>query len=167
MGEVKNQDLPPCMIYIDKEGHWYHKGLEMIRRDFVQLFYRNMELDSKGRYVIDWNGNRCYVDVEDTAYVVRGVVYEEAKGDQTGRFILYLSDYTYEELIPDTLVVGKENVLYCRVKGGAFPARFNRAAYYQLAEHVEERDNAYYLPLGGERYRILTTHQRSPREEGP
>ena len=162
MGETENQDLPPCLIHIDKEGRWYHKGIEMIRRDFVQLFYQNMELDPKGRYVIDWNGERCYVDVEDTAYVVRGVVYEGGGREQSDRFILYLSDDTQEELVPDTLFVGAGNVLYCRVNDRTFPARFNRAAYYQLAKYIEEREGAYYLPLRGERYRVLTADQGSP-----
>ena len=48
---------------------------------------------------------------------------------------------------PDTLFVGQDNVLYCKVKTGVFPARFNRAAYYQLAEYIEEEGENYYLPL--------------------
>ena len=158
---MENQDLPPCLIRIDKEGRWYHKGIEMIRRDFVQLFYQNMELDPKGRYVIDWNGERCYVEVEDTAHVVRRVVHEGADRDQSGRFILYLNDGTQEELVPDTLFAGEENVLYCRVNDRAFPARFNRAAYYQLAHYIEDEEGIYYLPVRGRRYRILTADQHS------
>lgn len=162
MSETEGQDLPPCLIRIDKEGRWYHKGVEMIRRDFVQFFYQNMELDAGGRYVIEWDGKRCYVDVEDTAYVVRSAVYQGGGRDQTGQFILYLSDDTQEELTPDSLYMGKDNVLYCRVKDRTFPARFNRAAYYQLAEYIEEEDGAYYLPIRGERYRIRTGDQDRP-----
>jgi uncharacterized protein len=154
MNREKNSDLPPCMIFIDKEGRWYHKGAEMIRRDFVQLFYKNMELDFEGRYVINWNGERFRVDVEDTAFVVRRVVY--ADGERTGntRFVLNLSDDTEEDLMPDTLCVGQDNVLYCRVKNRIFPARFNRAAYYQLAAYIEEESGTYYLSLNGSKYNI-------------
>ncbi|MBW2119262.1 MAG: DUF1285 domain-containing protein [Deltaproteobacteria bacterium] len=154
MNRVKNGDLPPCMIFIDKEGRWYHKGAEMIHRDFIQLFYKNMELDSEGRYVINWDGKRCRVDVEDTAFVVRRVMYQD--GDRAGnaRFVLSLSDDTEEDLIPDTIFIGEENVLYCRVKNRSFPARFNRAAYYQLAEYIEEENDSYYLPLNGKKYGI-------------
>ena len=143
------------MIFIDKEGRWYHEGAEMIRRDFIHLFYRNMELDSEGRYVINWRGERFRVDVEDTAFVVRRVVYEDGARTGNGRFVLNLSDDTEEELMPDTLCVGEDNVLYCRVKDRMFPARFNRAAYYQLAEHIEEENGSYYLPLNGEKHKIL------------
>jgi uncharacterized protein len=152
---MTESDMPPCLIYIDKEGRWYHEGAEMIHREFIRLFYDNMELDSRGRYVIDWKGQRCYVEVEDTAFVVRRVVRQE-KGDENGneRLILSLSDDTQEELMPDTLYVGRDNVLYCSVKDRVFPARFTRAAYYQLAEYVEEENGTYYLPLNGLRNKI-------------
>lgn len=152
---MKENDIPPCLIYIDKEGHWYHEGAEMIHREFIRLFYNNMELDSLGRYVIVWKGQRCYVEVEDTAFVVLRVVWQE-KGKEDGkeRFILSLSDDTQEELMPDTLYVGRDNVLYCSVKNRTFPARFNRAAYYQLAAYVEEEKGVYYLPLNGQRNKI-------------
>lgn len=150
MDKLENSDLPPCLITIDKEGRWYHKGAEMIHREFIRLFYDNMVLDSWGRYVIEWKGQRCYVDVEDTAFVVRRVVRQDKeKEDGTDSFVLSLSDDTQEDLVPDTLCVGLDNILYCSVKNRTFPARFTRAAYYQLAEYVEEENGKYYLPLNG------------------
>lgn len=155
MDKTYTYDLPPSTIFIDKEGCWHHEGAEMVRRDFIRLFYKNMELDSEGRYVINWNGERFRVDVEDTAFVVRRVVYEDGARTGNARFVLNLSDDTEEELMPDTLCVGKDNVLYCRVKDRKFPARFNRAAYYQLAEQIEEKNGSYYLTLNGKKYKIL------------
>ena len=52
MNGSERDALPPCLIFIDKEGRWFHEGVEMIRRDFIRMFYRNMELDGEGRYVI-------------------------------------------------------------------------------------------------------------------
>lgn len=154
MAALEIDELPPCLIFIDKEGQWYHKGVEMIRRDFIRLFYENMEMDPQERYVINWGGKRCYVDVEDTAFVVRNTVYQDATGDTDARIILFLSDDSQEDLAPETLYVGEGNVLYCRVKDTAFPARFNRAAYYRLAAHIEEESNVFYLPLNGKKYEI-------------
>jgi len=148
------EDIPPCHIHIDKEGRWYHQGAEMIHREFIRLFYQNMVLDSKGRYLINWANERCYVEVEDTAFVVRRVSYEKGNQDRASGIELSLSDDTKEALIPDSLCVGKENILYCKVKSGLFLARFNRAAYYQLAEHIEEDGKNYFLPLHGQRYYI-------------
>ena len=154
MGEDnREKELDPCLIYIDKEGRWYHQGAEMIHRGFIQLFYQNMELDPHGHYIINWNGKRCYVDVEDTAFVVRRA--ELVTGDHKNeKIILYLSDDTTEALKPETLYIGKDDVLYCKVKKGKFPARFLRPAYYQLAERIIEQNGNFYLPLNNKKYPI-------------
>jgi len=154
----QRESIPPCLIFIDKEGRWYHQGAEMIRREYIRLFYQNMELDSEGRYLINWADTRCYVDVEDTAFVVTRVSLEDGKRRETSLFQVSLSDDTIEALAPDALWVGKDHVLYCRVKSGAFPARFNRAAYYQLAEFIKEDSRGYFLSLDGRRYYIAPSH---------
>ena len=151
---MTENDIPPCLIYIDKEGRWFHKGTEMIHREFIRLFYQNMELDSKGQYIISLGGDRCYVEVEDTAFVVRRIVFKDEDQDNHARFILFLSDDNQEELFPDTLYIGDKNVLYCTVKNGTFPARFDRPAYYQLARYIKEEDGKYVLPLRREKYFI-------------
>jgi len=147
-------DLQPCLIHIDKEGRWFHKGVEMIRREFVQSFYQQMEMDPAGRYIILWGGKRCYVDVEDTAFVVKRVSSPDEQGEKGTGFMVRLSDETEEELMPDTLYLGESNVLYCKVKEGNFPARFNRAAYYQLTAHVEPGEEGYVLPVNGRKFKI-------------
>ncbi len=141
-------EIRPCEIFIDKEGQWFYQGAEMHRREIVLFFYNHMSMDGEGRYILEWGGERCLLEVEDTALVVRRV----AAGSE---LFLLLSDDSTEKLDPETLYAGRANVLYCRVKGGAFPARFTRAAYYQLTEHIEEEDGAFVLRTGGKRCRIL------------
>jgi hypothetical protein len=156
-----NDDLPPCMIFIDKEGRWFHKGAEMIHRDTILLFYQHMSLDSQGRYVITLEGERCYVEAEDTPFIVRRARFTDSvRADRSG-YILSLNDGTEENLSPETLTVGADNVLYCKVKEYTFPARFDRPAYYQLAQHIEEREGVYFLPLNGKDYLIRN------KNEGP
>lgn len=149
---MNEQDIPPCFIFIDKEGRWFHKNVEMVRRDIVRFFYEHLEMDSPGRYVLHWGGERCCLDVEDTPFVIHRVRFEEDGGVQA--FRVFLSDDTAEVLDPGTLHMGKENVLYCKVKEGSFPARFHRPAYYQLAEFIQEEDGRFYLPLNGEKHFI-------------
>ena len=147
--------IPPCHITIDKEGRWYHQGVEMVHRDFIKLFYRHMDLDSSGRYIIEWAGDRCYVEVEDTPFVIQRIVFEGPHREGLTRFVLYLNDDSREGLAPETLYLGEHHVLYCLVKGGRFPARFSRPAYYQLGAYIEEDTRErYFLPLNGERYYI-------------
>ncbi len=154
MTKTEINDLPPCLIYIDKEGLWHHDGVEMIRRDFIRLFYQNMEMGPQGQYIILWGGKRCYVDVEDTAFVVWNVRYQDDAEGRDSRVVLSLSDDSQEDLAPESLYVGEENVMYCKVKDSTFPARFNRAAYYQLATHIEEENDIFYLPLNGRKCKI-------------
>ena len=149
--ENGNRDMKP--MFIDKEGRWFYQGLEMVRRDIVLLFYRHLRQDAKGRYWIRLAEEEAYVEVEDTAFVVGRVVLQ-SDGEGNAGFRLWLNDESRELLNPATLFVGKGNVLYCRVKEGKFPARFQRAAYYELAEHVQEESGKYFISLNGEKHFI-------------
>ena len=147
--------LPKCLIFIDKEGNWYHKGAPMVHKPFILDFYRNMSMDEHGRCVIQWDGQFCEVDIEDTPIVVRGVELQ-SEGEHR-KVVLDLSDETREELDLDSLWIGRENILYAKVRQGAMPARFLRPAYYQLMELLEhdEASGTYFIALGGRRKTLL------------
>ncbi|MDQ5985664.1 MAG: hypothetical protein CSYNP_01378 [Syntrophus sp. SKADARSKE-3] len=158
-----NREIPLCDIRIDKEGIWYFRGAEMFRREIVNFFYENMRLDETGQYLIELpgeNGDRCYVEVEDTAFVVKSVFVKNISDNGRKSIILGLSDDTEEILDPATLKIGEENVLYCVIKKSAnnriFKARFSRAGYYQLAEYIDYDDvnDAYFIVLNDQRYFI-------------
>jgi hypothetical protein len=149
MEEEEKRGLRP--IFINKEGRWFHQGLEMIRRDILLLFYQHLHRDGQGQYSIRLGEEECYIEVEDSAFVVSRVDLESHGEGDTG-FRLWLNDDSQETLDLDTLFVGKENVLYCRVKKGKFPARFQRQAYYQLADHVEEDNGKYLICLDGKKH---------------
>ena len=152
--EKQEKDLPPCMIFIDKEGRWFHKEAEMVHREIIEHFYRHMEMDADGRIIINWRGDRCYVEVEDTPFIVKRVSAISSGHGANESFKLYLSDGEREELLPESLRIGEKGVLYCSVRGGTFPARFSRPAYYQLAEHIKEERGKFYLPFKGKKYFI-------------
>jgi uncharacterized protein len=139
-------------IRIDSEGGWFYRDVEMTRRDIVALFYQHLTQDAAGRYFIEIGQQRYPVNVEDTAYVV-WAIHRDIAGECIN---VLLSDYSLEPLDPATLRIGKECIPYCRVKDGRFNARFSRAGYYQLAEHIEYdplRD-AYFLSVKGKQYYI-------------
>jgi len=62
-----NPHLPVSDIRIDTEGVWSYKGMEMSRRDIVELFYRSLRRNESGRYFIEIGRQQYPVDVEDTA----------------------------------------------------------------------------------------------------
>ena len=151
---MEDKNIPPCMIFIDKTGKWFHKGIEMIHKGIVNEFYRNLTKDSCGKYIITLGKEKCFVEVEDTPFIITRVEFSDSEKSVQERIILRLIDDTSENLDPETLSVGNENVLYCRVKNHSFKARFNRAAYYQLASRIKEEGDKYYLPLNNKKYYI-------------
>jgi hypothetical protein len=154
MGEAHG-DVPPCEIRVDAEGKWFYRGAEIIRQDIVKLFMENLELDDQGRYIISWRGQRCYIEVEDTPFVVWQTVCVEKDG-QPERLILKLNDGSEEVLEPSSLIIGANNVPYCLVRGGRFRARFSRRAYYQLARLIQEdpHTGGFFFQLGGRRWEV-------------
>jgi len=138
------------LIKIDKNGVWFYNGMEMFRKDIVKLFCDHLKRDESGKYIIELGDDRCLIEVEDVPYVVKAV-YKKDKYIE-----ILLNDSTTEKLDPSTLRVGMENILYCSVRNGKFEARFSRAAYYQIAEFIEYKDdnNSFYIPLNKRNYYI-------------
>lgn len=143
-------------IKIDKDGLWYYNGAHMFRKDIVNLLFQNLKQDRQGRYWIELGGDCCYLEVEDTAYVVIAVY--KTRHPRTGReqIEILLNDDSCEMLNVESLRVGKENVLYCHVKQNQFIARFSRKAYYQMAELIEhnEDQNKFFVELNEKKYYI-------------
>ena len=165
---VKARNLPPSHIRIDKEGVWYYKGAEMFRREIVNLFYQNLHLDESGAYYITYENDTASVEVEDTAFVVRAVYHKGSAEGRDEKILMFLSDDSCEELAPETLRIGRENVLYCSVKEKSFPARFLRASYYQMADYFVQEENGenFFLALNGRKYYIRDNSQDENRVPG-
>jgi len=146
----KDDDIPSLAIRVDKDGLWYYEGALMFRKDILEVFFQNLKRDEKGRYLVDYRGQKSLIEVEDTPFVVERVV----KHNDT--IEIFLSDFTSEPLDPATLRMNADNVLYCTIRNGELPARFLRAAYYQIAEYIahETTEDRFYIPLGGRNYYI-------------
>jgi uncharacterized protein len=143
-------------IRIDKEGVWYYKGAHMFRKDILSVFFEHLKIDEYGKYLIELGEERCYLDVEDTAFIVAAVYRTQLPDNGRAQIDILLSDDSCEKLEMQSLHVGRDNVLYCRVKEGKFTARFSRNSYYQLAEFIEQSENGnhFFINLNGEKYLI-------------
>ena len=148
----------PSDIRIDKEGVWYYKGKEIFRHEILRYFYQNLRVDEKGRYLIELENERCLLDVEDTAFIVKAVYRCMAGAGNEECIYILLSDQSLEKLDCDTLAVGKDDVLYCSVKQRTFLTRFSRAAYYQIADFIEydEDKDSYFVAVNGRQFKINT-----------
>lgn len=147
-------------IRIDKEGVWYYKGAHMFRKEILSVFFEHLRIDECGKYLIELGEERCYLDVEDTAFIVAAVYKTQLPDNGRAQIDILLNDDSCEKLEMQSLYVGRNNVLYCRVKEGKFTARFSRNSYYQLAEFIEQSENGnnYFINLNGEKY-IINSNQ--------
>ena len=148
--------MEDCEIKIDKEGVWYYRGAHMFRKDILCIFFENLKINECGKYLIELGDERCYLDVEDTVFVVEVITKTRQQQDENDQIYVLLTDDTREKLDLNTLHVGKDNVMYCRVKNGKFSARFSRKSYYQLAEFIEQEKtkDTFFINLNGEKYLI-------------
>jgi hypothetical protein len=142
-------DIPPCNIRIDKEGTWYYQGLPIINRNIYLYFNQCLSRDASGKYILSMGEERCYLEVEDTPFVIQEVYLKsEAEGAPAALWVK-LNDGTEEPLDAGSLRVAADNVVYGMIKHAFCEARFTRAAWYQLAGHVQQDRQGYYLSVDG------------------
>ena len=140
-------------LFLDKEGRWFHEGVEITHRLTLDLFSRSLQPDPAGGWRLVVGLEWAPVRVEDTAYTIKRV---DLEGE---RARLHLSDGTVEELAEATLRQNADHVLYCDVKECRFPARFLRPSYYQLMERLIETPEGYAVRLGSRLWPIRTAEE--------
>jgi hypothetical protein len=145
------------ILKIDKEGNWFYNDLPIINKKIYLFFNQHIEKDSKAGYILRVENETCQLVVEDTPYVVAGIAFVDSDPEKGEYFRIRLNDETEEELDMESFFIGKDNVPYCRVKNGEFPARFLRAPYYCLAEHIhQETEDRFYILLNRKKFYINT-----------
>lgn len=146
----------PYELRIDPEGRWFHGGVEIVRRNIMQLFSRSLRRGKDGKYYVQLGRDKAPVIVEDAPFVVLRV--EE---QPSAELRLLLSDGSKEILQPRTLVFRDNNVPYCLVRKN-LKAKFSRQAYYQLAKYIELDDatGSYYFHFGRSRRKLNTSGRK-------
>jgi len=148
-------------LSIDKNGVFRHEGVEITHPGTLDLFFKSLESDEKGGYLVRVGREWAPVRVEDTPFAVRSV------REYNDSLRIILNDGTEEKLESRTLEVGAENVLYCRVKDGRFPARFLRPAYYQIAQHIRPSETGGFdLVIAGKRFAVDSRQSPAEPEAG-
>ena len=88
-------------------------------------------------------GASSYVEVEDAPLLVTSLQW---KGDCA---IVSVNDDTREELAYPTLRQGQRLRPVLPVRSQTLEARLTTQAYYQLADHIVERDGGFWLQARG------------------
>jgi hypothetical protein len=133
-------------IRLDVALRWWHDDEPIEHPRIIELFNSSLVLDEEGRYQLRIGKDWCYVQVEDAAYEVRTVDVTPEE-----RLSVRLSDRTAEALDLDTLTVGADGILTCRVKGSRAKARFSRDAQFQLGELLEQDESGRLFLRAGQR----------------
>ena len=165
MAEQPQNESPG--IRIDRNGVWYFRDMEMTRFEIVQYFYNHLRRDSRGHYQIELDHEHCRIQVDDVPYIIRSVSSGFSGADGRPCMVISLSDGSREELNPETIRIGENNVPYCRVKKNEHEARFSRQAYYQLSENIEHdpHQDRYFMNVDGRSYPLAvnqTTENGGP-----
>jgi hypothetical protein len=135
-------------ICLTADGKWLHGNTEITHERTLDLFFKSIECKN-GRYFLIGEKKPVPIDVEDTAFFVRGL-----NRPSKSNYEITLSDGSRETLEPHTLDVGPENRLYCRVKDGSVKALFDRKVYYELMKDLTEESGFYGLKREGLFYPI-------------
>jgi hypothetical protein len=132
LSDAEIEKLRQSGIRLDGDGRFWHEGAEVTHGGMRAAFWRWLDRNPDGRWVLRLDDKRfVYLDVDDAPFVARSARWE---GD---RAILRLSDDSEEELAYATLHLGANGQPYCVVKG-RFPARVGTAAWNTLAAHIDD-----------------------------
>ncbi len=138
LSDAEIEKLRQSGIRLDTDGHFWHDGAVVTHGGMKAAFYRWLDRNPDGRWVLRLDEKRfVYLDVDDAPYAITSLRFE---GD---RIFVHLSDDSDEELAYDTLRI-RDGHAYADVKGRFF-ARFGNDAWTALGEHLEEQDGQIVL----------------------
>jgi hypothetical protein len=137
---------------VDSDGRVFHDGSEVLDPLTLRFFVRAMTRTPEGRWLVVCQGERNWFEPDGTPFVVQRVRPVLREGGLDGVELVLAGDHR-EPLDPATLQA-EGGRLYCRVRRGAFPARFGRLALQQLAPHLADEGGRPVLLLGGRRHPI-------------
>jgi hypothetical protein len=133
-------------IRLAKDGTFFHDGQpvehQALAKALASWVARHPD---DGRFILTNGYDWTYFQVDDAPHHVTAI--DTSAQPPT----LTLLDDTSEPFDPATATVGEDGVVYCRVKGGAFEARFSRHAQTQLAPILAEGDPPR-LSVGGKEF---------------
>jgi len=137
---------------VDRDGRIFHDGTEIVDPALLRFFLRAMTPAEDGRGLVLCQGEWNWFEASDTPFVVQRLRLAVEGGLLQAVELCFPGDYR-EPLDPRTLETERD-LLFCRVRGGAFRARFGRVAMQQLAPFLVDGGEGSALLLGGARHPV-------------
>lgn len=143
-------------IVLDEQGRFWHDGALVehagMARAFASWIQRHPD---DGRFILSNGFDWTYFSVRDVPYFVKGVRSVD------GAPVAELSDGSEELLAAGTLETDAAGAAYCRVKSGAFEAKFTPAAQIALGPWLAEAaSGAVELVVRGRRFAVSERGER-------
>lgn len=135
----------------DARGRWWNGQDEITHPLLVRAFDSWIERTDEGRYVLSNDINWAYVTIEGAPIDVRACRLERTD-HAISTVVLVLSDGREETLALRTLREASDGALFCTVRGGTMPARFDAHAAMQLSDAIVETSEGAALTIGGETF---------------
>jgi hypothetical protein len=140
---------------VDRDGRIFHDGTEIVDAPTLRFFIKAMTRTPEGRFLVMCQREHNWFDVPDTPFVVQRLRLAEASGGLTAVELRFAGDAS-ESLDPATLET-EDGHLYCRIRAGAFRARFGRLAMQQVAPFLAEEHGRPTLVIDGVHHPIRET----------
>jgi uncharacterized protein len=131
----------------DARGRWFNGEDRIDHPNLARSFDGWVDRAEDGRFCLSNAINWAYVEIEGPAYFVKDV----EPGVEGVRLVL--SGDVREQLDPASLRQGPEGALWCTVREGRCPARFDNHALSKMSEWIGEDEDGVYLRIGGETVR--------------
>jgi len=155
-------DLP---IRIATDGQWLH-GDDPVHPKVDILFSKSVYPLEDGSYELRVGHQKAPVLVADCAFFVRSLTIGRDESGALTTIEIRTSDEHNEILVPSTLMMSEENVLYCRIErhGFSVPCRFLQRHYYELVELSEVEGDAAFIQVGDKRFELSRPYQSLPEK---
>ena len=131
----------------DARGRWFNGDDRIDHPNLARSFDSWVDRAEDGRFCLSNAINWAYVEIDGPAYFVKDI---EARADGIG---LLLSGDLRELLEPASLRQGPEGALWCAVREGRCPARFDNHAVSKMSEWISEDEEGIYVLVGVQKVR--------------
>lgn len=131
----------------DARGRWFNGDDRIDHPNLARSFDSWVDRAEDGRFCLSNAINWAYVEIDGPAYFVKDI---EVTADGIG---LLLSGDLRELLEPASLRQGPEGALWCAVREGRCPARFDNHAVSKMSEWISEDEEGIYVLVGVQKVR--------------
>lgn len=131
----------------DARGRWFNGDDRIDHPNLTRSFDGWIDRAEDGRFCLSNAINWAYVEIAGPPYFVKDV---DASADGVR---LFLSGGLVEPLDPSSLRQEPSGALWCTVREGRCPARFENHAVSKMSDWIGEDDDGVYLLVSGTKVR--------------